>query len=103
MKKAYAINNVKITDPEKFQEYIVKVKPILEKYEAKVIVSDTAYEVLEGTLNTNKNIIIEFDNKEKAIQFYNNEDYIKNVKPLRLQSTDTKVSTLTINTEVSSN
>ena len=81
----YLINSYDIIDASVFQNYPPKVLPILEKYSAKVLSSDTTATALEGTPKT-MNAIIEFPSEEAVWKCYNDPDYVE-IKKIRLSST----------------
>ena len=81
----YLINSYDINDPATFKNYPPKVAPILEKYGAKVLASDTTATALEGTPKT-MNAIIEFPSEEAVWNCYNDPEYAE-VRKIRISST----------------
>jgi uncharacterized protein (DUF1330 family) len=78
----YLINSYDIVDIESFSEYPPKVLPILLRYGAKVLASDTNARALEGSPKT-MNAIIEFPSEEAVWDCYNDPEY-EEVKKIRL-------------------
>ena len=81
----YYINSYDITDWEEFSKYPPLVRPLLKKYNAEVIASDTNGVTLEGTPRK-MNAIIKFPSKEAALNCYNDPEY-ESIKKIRHQST----------------
>ena len=81
----YLINSYDIVDAAVFQNYPPKVLPILQKYGAKVLSSDTTATALEGTPKT-MNAIIEFPSEEAVWNCYNDPEYVE-IRKIRLSST----------------
>lgn len=81
----YLINSYDIIDAAVFQNYPPRVLPILEKYGAKVLASDTTATALEGIPKT-MNAIIEFPSEEAVWNCYNDPEYVQ-ARKIRLSST----------------
>lgn len=81
----YYINSYDIIDVEEFQKYPPKVRPLLMKYGAEVIASDTQAICLEGIART-MNAIIKFPSEEAALSCYNDPEY-EPIKQIRIDST----------------
>ncbi len=81
----YYIGTYDIDDPEAFGGYPVRVRPLLARYGAEVLASDTAPTVLEGQPRK-MNAIIRFPAKEAALALYGDPDY-QEAKRIRQQST----------------
>jgi uncharacterized protein (DUF1330 family) len=81
----YYINSYDIVDVEEFQKYPPKVRPLLMKYGAEVIASDTQAICLEGEART-MNAIIKFPSEEAALECYKDPEY-EIIKQIRINST----------------
>lgn len=81
----YYINSYDITDPELFKTYGPLLFPILKRYGAEVLVSDTAALAVEGIART-MHAIVQFPSEEAALQCYNDPEY-QPVKEIRHRST----------------
>jgi len=79
------IQTEKVTDPEKYQEYASKAKPILESFGGRYLVSTEKIKPLGGGWNPLKVLIIEFPNEEKFSACFNSPEY-KAIVQLRLDS-----------------
>ncbi|MDC0409396.1 DUF1330 domain-containing protein [Pelagibacteraceae bacterium] len=79
----YVISNIDVKNPEAYKEYIDKVKPIVEKFGGEYLVRAGEYKVIDGEWKYPRTIIIKFSSYEKALEWYNSEEY-QPVKPIRL-------------------
>jgi uncharacterized protein (DUF1330 family) len=70
----YIVNAYDIHDFETFKNYPPKVRPLLEKYGARVLAMEANPKALEGTPRT-MNAIIEFPSEEAVDSFYNDPEY----------------------------
>ena len=84
----YAIFNLKINNPENYKEYIEKVKPIAEKFGGEYIVRGGTNIIIEGNWKHPRTIVIKFPSYEKAIEWYNSDEY-KSIKQIRLDNAET--------------
>ena len=83
----YAIFNIEIKKPEEYKEYVEKVKPLAEKFGGDYIIRGGETKVLEGNWEYPRTVVIKFPSYEKALEWYNSEEY-KPVKPIRLTNSD---------------
>ena len=75
-KKGYLFAELTVIDPSVFyEEYMARVKPILEKFEAKFLVATDSPEVIEGERVVPRVIFLEFSSVEKAREFYYSPEY----------------------------
>lgn len=81
----YYINSYDIIDPELFKTYGPKLLPILRKYGAEILASDTAGIAVEGNPRL-MNAVVKFPSEEVAMQCYNDPEY-QPVKAIRQQAT----------------
>ena len=85
----YVISNIDVKNPEAYKEYIDKVKPIVEKFGGEYLVRAGEYKVIDGEWKYPRTIIIKFSSYEKALEWYNSEEY-QPVKPIRLANSVAK-------------
>ncbi|MDB4286007.1 DUF1330 domain-containing protein [bacterium] len=85
--KAYYIITAKVHDFEKLKLYGMTAAPITKKYGGKAIISDKNPENLEGAIQGNLNVVIEFPSREKALGWYNDVDYAE-AKKIRLEASE---------------
>jgi uncharacterized protein (DUF1330 family) len=86
--KAYYIITAKVHDFEKLKLYGMKAAPVTKKYGGKAIASDKNPDNFEGEVQGNLNVVIEFPSKEKALGWYNDEEYAE-AKKIRLEASET--------------
>ena len=72
---AYIIIRVNVTDMEQYREYTKHTPPAIEKYGGRFIVRGGDVVTLEGPIEKNRIVVIEFDSVEKAQAFYNSPEY----------------------------
>ena len=79
MPKGYIIGHITVTDPDAYQEYIVKDTPILKRLGAKFIVRGGQSETPEGATQ-NRHVVIEFPSYAQALAAYASPEYRENMK-----------------------
>ena len=79
----YVIFNINITNPEAYKEYISKIENIIKNFSGEYLVRGGEYKVMEGKWKYPRTIVIKFPSYEKALEWYNSEEY-KPIKPIRL-------------------
>ena len=72
---AYAIVRATITDPERFKDYASRTPALLAKHGAKFLVRGGDIDTLEGETETRRIVVIEYESREKALEFYHSEEY----------------------------
>jgi uncharacterized protein (DUF1330 family) len=75
MPKGYAIARVRISDEERYADYRAGTLDSLEPYEGRFIVRGGATEVVEGSWDVDRTVVIEFPSIEQARAWYRGEDY----------------------------
>jgi uncharacterized protein (DUF1330 family) len=74
--KGYIFAELDITDAAYFyDEYMPRVRPVLEKYGAKFLIGDDKPRVLEGDRIVKRIVFIEFESPQRADEFYHSKDY----------------------------
>ena len=81
----FAIFNIDIKRPEEYREYVNKVKPIAESYGGEYIVRGGENTIVEGNWDYPRTVVIKFPSYEKALEWYNSEEY-KPIKQIRLDN-----------------
>jgi uncharacterized protein (DUF1330 family) len=74
---AYAIFDVEIRDPTRYQEFMAGVKPALEQAGAKYLARGGAHKVYEGDWKPRRIVILEFPSVAAFESFYNGPTYQK--------------------------
>ena len=81
----FAIFNIDIKRPEEYKEYVLKVKPVAEKFGGEYIVRGGKTKVLEGIWTHPRTVVIKFPSYEKALEWYNSDEY-EPIKQIRLEN-----------------
>ena len=81
----FAIFNIDIKRPEEYKEYVEKVKPIAERYGGEYIIRGGESTIVEGSWAYPRTVVIKFPSYEKALEWYNSEEY-KPIKQIRLDN-----------------
>ena len=87
MAAGYVIAQLKVTNSEKYKEYVEKVSDVVKKYGGEYLARGGDHQVVEGEDNFPRIVIIKFQTYEKALEWYNSEDY-KPVKDIRLANSE---------------
>ena len=71
----YAIFQIEITNPEEYKNYVAKASGIVAKYGGEYLVRGGDYECVEGEWKLPRTVVVKFPSYEKALEFYNSEEY----------------------------
>ena len=85
---AYLLANITINNPENYKEYVSRVKSVVEKFGGEYLVRGGEMNIIEGVWTNERNIVIKFPSRKKAMEWYNSEEY----KPIRQIRHDNAVS-----------
>ncbi len=85
--KAYVIAQMNLKSKEGYKEYVDKVPSTIKNFGGEYIVRAGEFKSLEGNWNFTRNVVIKFPSYEKAIEWYNSDEYNK-IKNLRLKNTE---------------
>ena len=88
MTAGYAIFNINVTNPENYKHYIEQVVSVAKKFGAEYIVRGGENQVIEGTWQYPRTVVMKFPSYEKALEWYNSEEY-KPIKQIRLDNAET--------------
>ena len=79
---AYIIVDVKITNPEMYEEYKKLTPASIAAYQGKFIVRGGATETLEGNWQPGRFVMLEFPNAELAREWWHSAEYApaKNIR-----------------------
>ncbi len=72
---AYIIASVEVTDPEAYAEYRAQVPATVEPYGGRFIVRGGASEILEGSWQPPRVIVLEFPDSDSARRWYSSAEY----------------------------
>ena len=87
MPKGYVIAQLRVTNPKNYKEYIEKVNPIVKKFDGEFLVRNGEYQIFDGETNFPRIIILKFPSYERALEWYNSEEY-KPIKQIRLDNSE---------------
>ena len=81
----YQVALVKLTNrTATFPEYVKKSAELLAKYGAEYVVRGPAQTVVEGDYLQGRSVVVsKWPSIERAMEFWNSDEYQKNIKPLR--------------------
>ena len=74
---AYIFVEVDVRDPERYAEYVRMVPPTIAKYGGKFLVRGGRAEVLEGSWQPKRVVILEFRSVEDAKAWWGSEEYAR--------------------------
>ena len=72
---AYVIAIVKVTNPERYAQYVKLTPATVVPYGARFIARGGRAETLEGAIDANRIVVLEFENYERAKDWYESEGY----------------------------
>jgi uncharacterized protein (DUF1330 family) len=75
MPRGYAIVRVSISDEERYADYRAGTLDSLAPYEGRFIVRGGATEVVEGSWDVDRTVVIEFPSIEQARAWYHGDGY----------------------------
>ena len=84
----YVVAQINMTNKEGFKVYAEQVPETIKKFGGKYIVRAGEYTSMEGKWDYTRNVIIEFPTYEKALEWYNSEEY-QPIKQIRLVNANT--------------
>ncbi len=84
---AYMIGQIQIDDHDAyFNKYGQAALRSFEGTDVKILVSTPTVTQLEGSWKGNWTVVLEFPSEAAALKWYQSENYQKNARPLRLQT-----------------
>ena len=81
----YAITQIEVTNPEDYKQYLAKVTDIVTKFGGEYLVRGGELQCFEGEWKYPRTVVIRFPSYEKALEWYNSEEY-KPVRQIRLDN-----------------
>ena len=87
MAAGYVVAQLKVTNSEKYKEYVEKVSDVVKKYGGEYLARGGEHQVVEGEDNFPRIVIIKFPSYEKALEWYHSDEY-KPVKDIRLANSE---------------
>ncbi len=84
---AYFLVDIReVKDAAKMEQYRARVAPVVQKFGGRYIVRGGPFEVVEGTYQPVRPVMLEFPSMEQARRWYDSEEY-RELKQLRLAAT----------------
>ena len=87
MSAGYVIAQLKVTNSENYKEYVNKVTEIVKKFGGEYLVRNGEFKCVEGEHKFPRLVIIKFSTYEKALEWYNSDEY-KPIKKIRLENSE---------------
>jgi uncharacterized protein (DUF1330 family) len=87
---AYIIVDLEVTDPALFEQYRAAVPATISAYGGKYLVRGGAFDVLEGTWQPKRVIVLEFETMARLKEWYGSPDYAP-LRSLRAKCAKTNV------------
>jgi uncharacterized protein (DUF1330 family) len=84
---AFVIAQIKVTDPDTFQEYMDRAPATISQYGGRHIARGARTVTLQGEENTTRNGLIQFPSMEDAIAWFNSPEY-QEIKKIRDRSSE---------------
>ena len=84
---AYVIAQINLKSKDSYKEYVDKVPKPIKSFGGEYLVRAGEFKSLEGKWDFTRNVIIKFPSYEKALKWYNSEEY-NQIKNLRLENTE---------------
>lgn len=72
---AYILARIRVTDPQRFEQYRAAVPAAIAKHGGRYIVRGAEVEALEGAQDGRRLVVIEFPSVEAAQHFWHSPDY----------------------------
>ncbi len=72
---AYVITEIDVTDPAGYEEYKKMGPPTVAAYGGKFVVRGGKTEVLEGSWTPKRLVVLEFENVERAKEWWASKEY----------------------------
>jgi uncharacterized protein (DUF1330 family) len=74
MAKAYWIAHVTVSNPDQYKHYAEAAPDAFKRYDARILARGGQHSQMEGN-GKPRNVVIEFDSYQDAIDCYNSEEY----------------------------
>jgi uncharacterized protein (DUF1330 family) len=85
MPPCYIVGDVTVADPERYRDYAAHTESTLEPFGGRFIVRGGASEVLEGSWDPGRLVVIEFPDADSARGWYASEAY-RAILPIRQEA-----------------
>lgn len=75
MAKGYWVAHVRVTDPERYKDYVAANALAFGKYKGRFLVRGGEHVVKNGELPYDRHVVLEFDDYETAKECYDSPEY----------------------------
>ncbi len=86
----FIVDQLEVTDPDTMKEYGAGVGATIAKYNGKPLVRGGAFEVVEGSYQPRRMIVIEFSDMATLKAWYDSDDYAE-LKEMRKSSSSSNI------------
>ncbi len=86
---AYAVVNVRVTDPVRYEEYRSEAPATIASYGGRYLARGGALETLEGEWNPERLVVLEFESMARLREWYDSPEYAP-LKRLRQEAAVTQ-------------
>jgi uncharacterized protein (DUF1330 family) len=87
---AYLIAEIEVTDLAAFEAYRAQVQALIASYGGKYLIRGGAAQLLEGTVEPHRTVVLEFPTMQQLKDFYSSPEYAP-LKAIRLGATRTRM------------
>ena len=91
MAKGYVVTMVSVRDVEAYKPYIGPTGALVEKHGGRYLVRGGFDAVIEGEVDFDRLVVLEFDSVEKARAFYDDPEYVEVRKIRHANSVSTMI------------
>jgi uncharacterized protein (DUF1330 family) len=92
--KGYVIFDVDIRDMQRYQDFMLCVKPTIEAAGGRYLVRGGEHKVVEGDWHPDRLVIFEFPSVDKAKEFYFSDNYQGGAKQIRDECSSARVAVI---------
>lgn len=86
----YVVNEIVVSDPERFQTYADQVPAILAKYRGEYVIRGGAPQRVDGPEPPDKLVVLRFASREAALAWRNSSEYLA-ILPIREATSTSRV------------
>jgi len=83
----YFMANIRIRNEQEYQRYVDRVDEVFKKYKGRYLAVDSKPDVVEGTWDYSRAVLIRFETKDDFEAWYNSSEY-QEILQLRLRSAE---------------
>ena len=88
--RALLIADIEVTDVARYEEYQRQVPAYVAAYDGRFIIRGGRTQVLEGSWQAHRVVVIEFPSMAKLLAFYDSAEYAT-LKSLRMHASDSRI------------